>query len=198
MAPNTFPAFSFDADGLCLLARRVPLGLAHLLLLPFFHHQLVYPTFTVVGVQPPDSLQVPGLQLRERRRGETGRDYHVIVSDVTCHVVHCPNRQLDPTGSVKCVGSDVVLVDRLKSGSCLEDVQHINGVVIFQALMSVRNHALLHVGTQTSPVPEKQLRGSDVCCDGEFSVAERVLISWHIAGTGVRKLHQSQEQTYPW
>lgn len=32
--------------------------------------------------------------------------------------------------------------------------------------MSVRNHALLHVGTQTSPVPEKQLRGSDVCCDG--------------------------------
>lgn len=49
-------------------------------------HRLSYPTFTVVGVQPPDSLQVPGLQLRERRRGETGRDYHVIVSDVTCPI----------------------------------------------------------------------------------------------------------------
>lgn len=32
----------------------------------------------------------------------------------------------------------------------------------------------------------------------KFSIAERVLISWHVAGTGASKLHQSQEQTYPW
>ena len=53
--------------------------------------------------------------------------------------------------------------DNSVSLSDLEDVKHVNAVVVLQTLVSARNHAFFDVGTQTSPVPEVQFSGSDVC-----------------------------------